>query len=244
MATFDQIGLSQPAASTTTHKLDAVSLDRNSTTVLREVMTLGDPDSSNAIAAVLNTTPGSTAWALAVRPVGSGVDYTHATAYTPSTVAGPSAIFRATSTTPPALSTSDQAVWATADLRGRQIVSLGAIFPTLESTSQLITSTHSTAVYELLASAAGVMHKVFAICVGSTHTAPSTLVFMSSRAIDRWHVPFGSGSSGMTGANLAVGAPAYIFRTDAANALNVRIEGGSSITSTVVARISFGYFTE
>jgi hypothetical protein len=118
------------------------------------------------------------------------------------------------------------------------------VYPTLLSTTTLITSTHSTALYSLISSAAVVRQKVYAYYVGSTHTNPSTLVFMSSNAIDRWHVNFGSGSSGITGANLALSPPAWIFHADANNALNVRIEGGSSITATVVARVSISYFSE
>lgn len=117
------------------------------------------------------------------------------------------------------------------------------VYPTLLSTTVLITSSHSTAVYELISSGASTRHWVYAYFVGSTHTNPSTLVFMSSLAIDRWHVNFGSGSSGMTGANMAVGAPASLFHTNVNEALNVRIEGGSSVTSTVIARISLGYFS-
>jgi autonomous glycyl radical cofactor GrcA len=116
----------------------------------------------------------------------------------------------------------------------------------LQSTTVLITSTHSTALYDLVSSAAGVAHKVYAYFVSSTHTAPSTLVFMSSNSIDRFHVAFGSGSSGMSGANLAVSplGGAFLFRTDAANALRCRIEGTSSLASTVVARISLSFFSE
>lgn len=114
----------------------------------------------------------------------------------------------------------------------------------INSTTVLITSTHSTALYSLISSVAGARHKCFAYFVGSTHTSPSTLVFVSSNAIDRWAVNFGSGSSGVTGANLALSPPAWLFHTDAGNALNVRIEGGSSATSTVVARISLSWFSE
>jgi hypothetical protein len=82
MATHDEIGLSQPAASTTTHRLDAISLNHNSTVVLREVLVVGSPETTNALAAVLDTTPGSTAWALAVREVA------HSTTVAVSSVAG------------------------------------------------------------------------------------------------------------------------------------------------------------
>jgi hypothetical protein len=118
------------------------------------------------------------------------------------------------------------------------------VMPTIQSTTVLITSTNSTALYALISSVAGQRQKVFAYFASSTHTVPSTLVFMSSNVIDRWHVGFGSGSSGMTGANLALSPPSWIFHTDAANALNVRIEGGSSAASTVIVRISIGWFSE
>jgi sulfur carrier protein ThiS len=114
----------------------------------------------------------------------------------------------------------------------------------LNSTTVTITSTHSTALYSLVSSVAAARQKVTAYFIGSTHTNPSTFVFMSSNVIDRWAVNFGSGSSGITGANLAVGAPSWLFNTDAANALQCRIEGGSSVTATVVARVSISWFSE
>jgi hypothetical protein len=70
MATHDDIGLSQPAASTITKRLDAVSLDANSTTVLREVMVVGSPETTNALAQVLGAAPASTDWGLVTRVVG------------------------------------------------------------------------------------------------------------------------------------------------------------------------------
>lgn len=70
MATFANIGLSQPASSTITHQLDAVVMDRGAgSTVLREVMVLGSPETTNALAAVLATAPASTAFGLVVRPL-------------------------------------------------------------------------------------------------------------------------------------------------------------------------------
>jgi hypothetical protein len=65
--TFSNIDGQEP--STVTFKLATVALTRNSTVMQQEIMSLGDPDTTNAIAAVLNTTPASTAWALAVRDV-------------------------------------------------------------------------------------------------------------------------------------------------------------------------------
>lgn len=70
MATHGDIGLSQPAASTITLKLDTITLDVNSTQVHREVMTIGSPETSNALTAVLNAAPASTAWGVVTRPIG------------------------------------------------------------------------------------------------------------------------------------------------------------------------------
>lgn len=121
------------------------------------------------------------------------------------------------------------------------------IIPICNSTTIVITSTHSTAIYPLISSVASLRHKVFAYFIGSTHTNPSTLIFCSSLSnsgFDHWHVNFGSGSSGITGANLALPPPGFIFAGISQNALNVKIEGGSSVTSTVVARISIAWFDE
>lgn len=69
MPTFSNIDGQEP--STVTFKLATVTQTRNSTLMHQEIMSLGDPDTSNAIAAVLNSAPASTAWALATRPVGT-----------------------------------------------------------------------------------------------------------------------------------------------------------------------------
>jgi len=69
MATFGSIQGAEP--STVTFELRTVKINQNSTLMHQEIMSLGDPDTSNAIAAVLNTSPASTAWGLAVRPVGT-----------------------------------------------------------------------------------------------------------------------------------------------------------------------------
>lgn len=68
MPTFNHIGGAEP--STLTFKVATVSQTINSSVMHKEVLVLGDPDTSNAIAAVLNTTPASTAWALVTRPLG------------------------------------------------------------------------------------------------------------------------------------------------------------------------------
>lgn len=117
------------------------------------------------------------------------------------------------------------------------------VLGTILSTTVLVTSTASTALYTLVSSAANVRHKVFAYAVTSTHTRPSTLVFVSSNANDKWALQLGSGSSGITGANLAIAPPAWLFHTEVNEALRVRFEDGSSAASTQVVRVSIAYIT-
>lgn len=69
MASFDHISGAEP--STVTFKLATVKQTRNSSVMHQEIMSLGDPDSSLAIAAVLNAVPASTAWGLVTRQVGN-----------------------------------------------------------------------------------------------------------------------------------------------------------------------------
>lgn len=126
-------------------------------------------------------------------------------------------------------------------------VTAAAPSASLLSTTVLVTSTHSTAIYPIISSAASVSHKVYAYFISSTHTNPSTIIFCSSASasgFDHWHVGLGSGSSGVTGANMAIAPPGFIFAGVSQNALNVKVEGGSSVTATAVVRVSVSYFSE
>lgn len=111
----------------------------------------------------------------------------------------------------------------------------------LQSVTTFLTSSNSTALYALVSSVAGMRHKAYAYFVASTHTSPSTLVFMSSAVGDLWAVNFGSGSSGVTGANLTISPPGFLFATANQSALNCRIENAST---QVLVRVSLSYFTE
>jgi hypothetical protein len=68
MPSFDHISGAEP--STVTFKLRTVSMTVNSSKQHSEILALGDPDSSIAIAAVIATAPASTAWGLVTRPIG------------------------------------------------------------------------------------------------------------------------------------------------------------------------------
>lgn len=70
MATIDGIGLAEP--STITKSLAAVEIERNSSVTYQEVMVIGSPNSTTALALaeVLGSAPASTVVGLAVRTVG------------------------------------------------------------------------------------------------------------------------------------------------------------------------------
>ena len=312
MATHGDIGLSQPASGTTTFKLDAISLDANSTVVLREVMVLGSPETTNALMAVLNAAPASTAWAgvvriaggpssvadlavravlsststdnvvtcrssaanllvsvyqstqselkaqvapisssgvslcfdsapastvqaIAVRPVGGGVDYTHASgALTVSTVTGPAILFRGTSTTPAAVSTSDTPVWGAADLRGRQLVSLATVFPEVQ-TYAASTAGQST-LTQIVSSAATTKIRVCGLQITTTSVSQNTIEFYaSSRATLLFNTRM---SSAVMGFNMAVTPPGYLFSVSTGQNLAMHM------ASTADHAVVVSYFLE
>lgn len=68
MATLDHISGAEP--STVTFKLATVKQTINSSAMHKEIQIVGDPDSSVALAAVLNAVPASTAWGLVTREAG------------------------------------------------------------------------------------------------------------------------------------------------------------------------------
>ena len=77
MPTFTNLDLEESA--TVTARVGTVQMARGSTNEEQEIICLGDPDSSNALAAVTNVAPASTRWALSVariwyawRPHGRG----------------------------------------------------------------------------------------------------------------------------------------------------------------------------
>lgn len=109
---------------------------------------------------------------------------------------------------------------------------------TFGSTTILVNMQTAGGSTTLVSSVASATHKVFAYSVMSTIVATSTGTFLSSAASDVWGLLLGSGSSGVSGANLAVTPPAYLFKTATGEAL------GFSATSSGLYRVSISYFTE
>lgn len=113
------------------------------------------------------------------------------------------------------------------------------------STTSTVVSTATSAVYSLISSAASTKFAVYAYSVTSTASGLITLEFMSSgvgngggSTGNMWSLDLGSQSSGITGANLAVSPPAWLFRTNANENLNVRLS-----STNVQVRVSVSWFT-
>src|SRR4026209_607805 len=68
MATFGSIQGAEP--STVTFEVRTAKITQNSTVMHQEIVSLGDPDPSNAVAAVIAAVPASTAWGLVTREAG------------------------------------------------------------------------------------------------------------------------------------------------------------------------------
>lgn len=81
--------------------------------------------------------------------------------------------------------------------------------------------------------------KVFAYSVTSTVQAVNTLSFASSLANPIWQIQMQSVSSGISGANLAVTPPAWLFATAASEPLVFKVTG-----TTGSYHLSFSYFIE
>ena len=288
MPSFADIGVSQPAASTITMRVATITLTRNSTVTHQEILTVGDPDSTNGLAAVLSSSPASSAWGLVTRVADAvtvrssaanalitayqssaadlqvtaepgagtfkvqpgssvatvafpvrivdssgtgfaplGIDYTDGS--TTSTLAAAGVVFNNSS------NNTMRMVGSTSPLPVTMLPKSGASYA---STTILVLNQTGGGSTTLVSSVAASAHKVYAFSVTSTHTTPSSCAFISSAATEEWGLQVGSGSSGVTGANLAVSPPAFLFKTVASEAL------GFTAVSTGLYRISISYFTE
>lgn len=313
------IGVSQPAASTTTMVVRTQVLSINSSNVHQEVLTIGDANSSLGLAAVTASAPPSTTYGIAVRIAGgpsSAADATFRvnqgvgnssladswqvrtqpnsttwassagfhfdssgglqvnagtlTASTVVTVARMVGNSSASDYMPvrivdssgtgylaPGLEYTDGSTTSTlaapsltyrnSSNETMRVVGIGTPFPvqivksypTRTNVVSTVTSTASSAFYELISSAAGLAQCVYAYSVTSTAVSPMSVEFLSGTNSVVWALDVGSGSSGVSGANLAVTPPGAIFQTASAGNLNVRL--GST---GVQVRIALAKFTE
>jgi hypothetical protein len=109
--------------------------------------------------------------------------------------------------------------------------------PVRASTSILVNMQTAGGSTTLLSSAAALKWRVYGFSVTSTVVGVSSCAFLSSNK-ERWGLLLGSGSSGISGANLAVSMPTSLFETDAAEAL------GFSASSSGLYRVSIAYWQD
>lgn len=103
-----------------------------------------------------------------------------------------------------------------------------------------VVSTASSAFYQLVSSVAAVRPCVYAYSVTSTAVANVLVEFMSGTVTAVWHTEVGTGSSGVSGANLAVAPPGRLFQSTAV-ALPINVRLGST---AVEVKLSVAWFTE
>jgi hypothetical protein len=94
-----------------------------------------------------------------------------------------------------------------------------------------ILTTSSTSVFvstslTIQSSGASLRSYVTAYSILTTNAGPTKIAFYSSNTMI-WPLVLAAVSSAVTGANLAVSAPAYLFRTSASEALSIRTKGSS-----------------
>jgi hypothetical protein len=111
--------------------------------------------------------------------------------------------------------------------------------PTRASVSSTFVSTASSAFYELIPNATSTVRCVYAYSITSTAASPFAVEFLSGTNTVIWGVDVGSGSSGVSGANLAVTPPGSLFQTAAGASMNLRFGA-----TGVQVRVSAAYFNE
>jgi sulfur carrier protein ThiS len=121
---------------------------------------------------------------------------------------------------------------------GVQGMAVRVVLNDLQSTAFSTMGNNSTS-STIVSSAASVRHKVYAYSITSTAQAVNTLTFASSLANMLWTVQMQAFSSGISGANLAVTPPAWLFATESASPLVFKVTG-----TTGTYHLSFSYFSE
>lgn len=235
----------------------SVRVHQSTYTDFNNLARLADRDQSTQVAAVLGTTPASTSYAVTVRlpaPItdstnnalrvfqvasSGGASSTEVTIRQSTVGDLRAAVYQSTAADLQATVTIGGNLQSTAlPAVGSSALVVRAVLPTRLSTSILVLMQNANGSTVLVSSAANVRHRVYAFGVYSTVTAMSSCAFLSSGAKERWGLILGSGSSGITGANLAVAPPGSLFETDVHEALNF------TASSTGLYRVSISYFTE
>lgn len=100
------------------------------------------------------------------------------------------------------------------------------------------TTAFASTSFSIQSSAAGLRSYVVAYSIMSTNAGPTKIRFYSGSTV-LWPVIFAAVSSAVSGANLAVSAPAYLFRTKVAGPLSLNIGGGGSTAPGFAVGVSY-----
>lgn len=182
------------------------------------------------------------------------IDYTHGSTLTASTVAGPTVLLRASSTTPAAVSTSDMFVAQWGTLNGAANVALvtqaggqvegstsapssnalGIVVRPVVSglQSYAASTTGQSSATTIVSSAAGSKAYVYAYTITSTIAGSAPQCGFYDGATLKWPVKL---SSGHSGANLAVSPPAYLFAGSTGAALTFNVADSNAGMSVGIA---------
>lgn len=256
--TYSNIGLQEP--STITNKVAAVSIDRGSTTEQQEILVLGDPQSSLGLAQVVATDPASTAYGLVVRPVGySTTVQVSSLAGTVSVSPVSTASMRVAQSTAADLQatvTPASTVWAVQAAQSGSwtvranvsstaadnpvtvsgTVSVSPVLGTLQTYSASTTGQSSATT--ILSSNATTKGRVFAYSITSTLGGPVEWgVYSGSTRL--WGGVLAAISSAISGVNLAVSPPAYLFSGSTGQALTFNVA-----SSNAGLNVSLAYWVE
>jgi hypothetical protein len=100
------------------------------------------------------------------------------------------------------------------------------------------TTLFGSTVFAIQSSAAGLRSYVVAYSILTTNAGPARVRFYSGSTL-LWPMLFAAVSSAVSGANLAVSAPAYLFRTKVAGPLSLQLGGGASTIAGYHGAISY-----
>lgn len=100
------------------------------------------------------------------------------------------------------------------------------------------TTLFASTVFSIQSSAAGLRSYVVAYSILTTNAGPARVRFYSGSTL-LWPMLFAAVSSAVSGANLAVSAPAYLFRTKVAGPLSLQLGAGASTVAGFHGAISY-----
>lgn len=248
MPTFSNIDIEE--SSTISASVGTVTLVRGTTNERQEILCLGDPDTSNALAAILNTGPASTAWGLVVReavPTTSVRVAQSSAADLNVTVAGYSTIatvstgsVRVHQSTAADLNVTVAGYSTTVNVSS--LSGVATVTPVSGSTwtvghgkdSTFWTGTNSSVADKTLGSSSANRWKVFGYQFTIDSTTPTLIRLLSGSTAELARWQFRAPSSISLGANMAVPMPAWLHRTSTGAGLILSQDSTATVHYTVM----------